>query len=187
MKRLFLVAVMALLAIASVDAQSKKELKAMAKRQETIKATTDEEGARFLINKNYSHTIKPTVTSCTRSGSTVKIDMMVWNTSEDKDVTLKFFGTGYGYSDTKAEDNLGNVYNGGKTRCITVDFRGAKDKYIYYSSDPVFVPAGAPAKVTLSIKGVDRHATQFNEFAFVIHSSSNNVGMKFTCLDLPIE
>ncbi|MFR9540013.1 MAG: hypothetical protein SNI49_07630 [Rikenellaceae bacterium] len=190
MKRLFFIVVTILLTIGNVTAQSKKELKAQAKRQELVAATTDEDGTRYFVNNAYSHTIKPTVTRCSRSGSVVKIDMMVWNTSDDKDQELVFSGTEYAFATAKAEDNLGNVYDGAKTRCMTFDFRGADKDKLYYTTSPEFVPAGGPLKITLSIKGVKPDATKFNELSFLVYSSLNNagsLGMRFQIAELSIE
>ncbi len=188
-KRITTLFIIATLFVSGLSSQTKRELKAIEKRQKAIAETTTENGERFFTNTMYEHTLKPIVKSCTRNGSTVTIEMMVWNTSDDIDQDVCFSCNGAGFTVSKAVDNLGNIYNGSTSRCFSFDFRGADENKIYYTTETLFLPAGAPLKVTLSIKGVNTNATTFSNLSFLIHSTSiyDGVAMVFKIIDLPIE
>ncbi len=159
MKRVFIVIVAMILSMGNVDAQSKKELKKIAKRQELIAATTADNGHRcFEMDKNTSH-LNITIQDCYITESTVMVYLLISN-SDPKDEELILKGSNSSWKDVK------EVYR----CCNYFEFAIGSSTDFKEDVQDVLVPSGGALKVTMKITDVFKGTTLMNNLNIGIES-----------------
>lgn len=182
-KIIFLITAIVLISTGSVSSQSKKELKAMAKIQEDVNATTTNAGSRFFSIKSTHISFYASPTFEYVDGA-AKIYILIQNrNSKDEHLTLYGNGGEYTYN-TQAEDDLGRFYNSSRFTFAV----GGSDRFEGRCND-VLVPAQGVLKLVLKIDNVRADVTKFSKISFGYKAALEGITMtrKATIVELPID
>lgn len=146
-----------MLSLDPLAAQSKRELKEQAKRQELVNMTTDQnDGSRwFLMNKTLRH-IRVKVRDCYLSNGDVVVKILVYN-NDNRDDTLMFLGDFY----SSGRDDEGLYIKGDK---ISYSI-GSRDRFEHTLND-VFIPANGLLKMKIKIEGANPNIVSLRELRF---------------------